>query len=74
MICIRLKNCKIELDLPWSKKRVVSETSKTSLVVQNPPPPAEPATLSTGTTFQINSTKPYVSVGTWSISDNIKFS
>ena len=50
-------NCEIELDLSWTKYCVLSQHHNNI----------------TGTTFQINNVKLYVSVVTLSINDNIKF-
>ena len=65
-----LINCEIELDLTWSKIRVISEISGTPEVEG-----ANPAdeTLTTGAIFQINNTKLYVPVVSLSINDNTKF-
>ena len=68
-----LINCKIELDLPWSRYCIISEISKTPAASANPPVPAVEATHTTGATFQINNAKLYVPVVTLSINDNIKF-
>ena len=63
-------NCEIELDLTWSKIRVISEISGTPEVEG-----ANPADeiLTTGAIFQINNTKLYVPVVSLSINDNTKF-
>ena len=65
-----LINCEIELDLTCSKIRVISEISGTPEVEG-----ANPAyeTLTTGAIFQINNTKLYVPVVSFSINDNTKF-
>ena len=70
-------NCEIELNLPWSKNCITSEISRTRDVPTNPdansPVPAREATLTTGTTFQINEAKLDVPLITLSINTNIKF-
>ena len=68
---LSLINCKIELELTWSKYCVISEASKTTAVER-----ANPAdeTLTTGATFQTNNAKLYVPVVTLTNHDNIKFS
>ena len=68
---LSLINCKIELELTWSKYCVISEVSKTTEVEG-----ANPAdeTLTTGATFQTNNAKLYVPVVTLTNNDNIKFS
>ena len=74
-----LINCKIELGLPWSRKCVISEIRRTLEVIANPnadPPNDNPritSILTSHATFQMISTKPYVSVVTLSINDNITF-
>ena len=72
-----LTNCEIELDLSWSKDCVIPQMSETPEVAANSyanlPLPARPATQTSRTTFQINSTKIYVPVNSLSINDNIKF-
>ena len=72
-----LTNFEIELDLSWSKDCVISKISRTPEVAPNsdanPPIAARAATQTSGTTFQINSTKLYVPVFGLSINDNIKF-
>ena len=67
---LSLINCEIELDLTWSKIRVISEISGTPEVEG-----ANPADeiLTTGAIFQINNTKLYVPVVSLSINDNTKF-
>ena len=65
-----LINCEIELDLTWSKIRVISEISGTP-EVEGANPVDE--TLTTGAIFQINNTKLYVPVVSLSINDNTKF-
>ena len=65
-----LINCKIELDLIWSRYCVLSEILRTSITVGNPP---TQQTARTSATFQINNAKLYVSVITFSTNDNIKF-
>ena len=71
-------NCEIELHLTWSEDSIISE------MLSNPEVPALPATnlpiasisegSTTDVTFEINSTKLYVSVVTFFINDNVKFS
>ena len=72
-----LINFEMELDLLWSKDSIVSEILRNPAITANPaaspPTPAEPATSTTEATFQINSTKPYVLVVTFSINDKINF-
>ena len=72
-----LINCKIELDLSWSKDCIISEILNNTEVPANPaanPPIAHvPEGFSTGGKFKINSTKLYVPEVTLSINDNIKF-
>ena len=68
-----LINCKIELDLTWSRNCMTSEISRTDALAANPHNPARAATDTTGATFQINSTKLYVPVVTLFLNDNIKF-
>ena len=65
-----LINCEIELDLTWSKNRVISEISRTPEVDKANP---VDETLTTGAIFQINNTKLYVPVVTLSINDKTKF-
>ena len=67
-------NCKIELGFSWPKDRIISEISRKDSAAENPAAPTETAKPTTGATFQINSTKPYVHVVTWSINNDIKFS
>ena len=68
-------NCEIGLDLSWSKRYIISEISKPPGVATNPTsiPPTkhilQPET--TRVTFQINSTKLFVSVVTLSINNNL---
>ena len=70
VVVLSLINCEIELDLTWSKIRVISEISGTPEVEG-----ANPADeiLTTGAIFQINNTKLYVPVVSLSINDNTKF-
>ena len=74
---LSLINYKIELDLSWSKKDIISEMSTTPRVPPNPdanPPVQEVVAIqTTGATFQINNAKFYVPVVMLSINDNIKF-
>ena len=74
---LSLTNCEIELDLSWSKDCVIPQMSKTPEVAANSyvnlPLPARPATQTSGTTFQINSTKVYVPAKSLSINNNINF-
>ena len=67
---LSLINCEIELDLTWSKNRVISEISRTPEVDKANP---VDETLTTGAIFQINNTKLYVPVVTLSINDKTKF-
>ena len=62
----------IELDLLWSRYWVISEISRISRTVGNPPT-QQMATTTTSATFQINNAMLYVPVVTLSINDNIKF-
>ena len=72
-----LINCKMELDLPWSKNCIISEISIIPRI--SPNPNANPhvqkiaAIQTTSATFQINNAKLYVPVVTLSIKDNINF-
>ena len=69
-------NCKRELALSQSKD-CITEISRTHATATNPavipPTPTEPATTTTGATFQINSTKLYVPIVTFPINNNITF-
>ena len=71
-----LVNCEIELDLPWSKKCLISEISIKPIIAGKPraniPILAVAARQTTGATFQINNNKIYIPVVTFSINDNIK--
>ena len=69
---LHLINCKIELDLTWSKDWMISEISRIAAVAANPPDPVRAAVETTRTTFQTNSTKLYAHVASLSINDNIK--
>ena len=76
-LSLSLFNCKIELDLSWSKECIISEISIIPPMVGSPdanlPFPEVSAIQATGATFQINNAKLYVPVVTLSINDNIKF-
>ena len=65
-----LINCEKELDLSWPRNYIISEISRPAEVAGDN---LVEATLTTGATFQINSTKLYVQVVTLSINGNIKF-
>ena len=71
-----LANCEIELDLPWSKKCLISEISIKPIIAGKPraniPILAVAARQTTGATFQINNATIYIPVFTFSINDNIK--
>ena len=69
---LQLINCEIKLDLRWTKNCVISEISRTPIVIGNPPV-QEMATETTAATFQITNAKLYVPAVTLSIDDNIKF-
>ena len=73
-----LINCKIELDLSWSRNCITYEVSRTLEIPANPKanPPTDhvPPSKTTGATFQIKNAKLYVSVLTLSIDESIKFS
>ena len=70
-------DCEIELDLPWAKECIISETSITPILPGNSD--ATPAVLdvaaiqTTGVTSQIKDAKLYVSVVNSPINDYIKF-
>ena len=64
-------NCQVELDLSWSRYFVMSKISRTSRTVCNLPAQQMTKTT-TSAAFQINNSKLYVPVVTWSIYDNIK--
>ena len=70
-------NCKVKLDLSWSKECIISEISITTSVAVNPnvnPPALVVAAIETTTaSFQIDNTKLYVSVVSLPLNDNIKF-
>ena len=66
-----LINCKIELDLPWLNKCVISEISRTFRAFN--PSRLKMATATTGAIFKINNSELYVPVATLSINDNIQF-
>ena len=70
-------NCKVKLDLSWSKECIISEISITTSVVVNPnvnPPVLVVAAIETTTaSFQIDNTKLYVSVFSLPLNDNINF-
>ena len=74
---LSLINCKIELDLSWSKECIISEISITAAVPgnpdTNPPAPDVAAIQTTGVTFQTNIAKRYVPVVMLSINDHTKF-
>ena len=59
-------NCKIELDLTWSKNCVISEISRTVEMAAdpnaNPSVHLADATQTKAATFKPNNTKPYVLV------------
>ena len=63
-------NYEKELDLSWSKNCAISKISRTAAVGGDNP---VDATLTTGTTFQINNAKLYIPVVTLSVNDHIKF-
>ena len=67
-----LINCKIELDLRWTKKCAISEISRTFRAVGDPPE-QKLATTTISSIFQINNVKLYVPVVTLLINDNINF-
>ena len=67
-----LINCETELDLSWSRYCLISEISRTSRTVGNPPT-QQMATAPTSETFQINNAKLYVPVVSFSVNNNIKF-
>ena len=75
---LSLINCKVELDLSWSKNCIISKILNNTEVAANPNanPPIEhlPEAFTTGATFQVSNSKLYVPVVTLSINDNIKFS
>ena len=71
-IDLPLINCEIELDLIWTRSCIISEISRTSIVIGNPTA-REVATETTAATFQINNAKLYVPILNFSINDNIKF-
>ena len=64
LLDLLLINCEIKLDLPWSKKCMISEISITPKIVGNPrnnlPALAMEARQTTGATFKINNAKLYV--------------
>ena len=68
-----LINCGIEFDLLWSRYCIMSEISRRSVVPANPPVHAVKATKTTGTEFQINNAKLYVTVVTLSTNNNTTF-
>ena len=72
-----LANCEIVLDLSRSKDCVIYGILRAPEIATNPDVDVliagRPATEATNVTFQINSTKLYVSVVTLSINGNIKF-
>ena len=70
-----LINCKIELDLRWTRNCIISEISRTFRAVDPNVDPVMYQVISqtTNATFQINNAKLYVPVVTSSINDNIKF-
>ena len=68
-----LINCKIELDLSWSRNYLVSKISRTAAVTANIPNPAGEETKTNSAAFFVFSAKLYVPVVTLSINDNIKF-
>ena len=63
-------NGEIELDLPWSKEFIISETLRASEIRENN---RVTAIETTGETFQINNAKLYVPVVTLPINNDIKF-
>ena len=71
-----LINCKIEIDLSWSKECIIPEMSIKTEIAGDPRAnllvPVVAATQRTVATFQINNSKCYVPVVTLSINDNIK--
>ena len=77
LLDLLLINCEIKLDLPWSKKCMISEISITPKIVGNPrnnlPALAMEARQTTVATFKINNAKLYVPVVTLSIKGNINF-
>ena len=66
-----LINCKIEIDLSWTKECIISEISITNGVAGNPranlPVPVVALIQTTVGTFQINNAKCYVPVVTLSV-------
>ena len=68
-----LINCKIEIDLRWTKNCIISEISRTFGAFGDPPE-KELATTTSGVTFQTNNVKLYVPGVTLLVNDNISFS
>ena len=72
-----LINCELELDLPWSKRCIISAISITPVMTgnsrTNPTVPAVAARQATGATFQMNNAKIFVTVAILYINNNIKF-
>ena len=66
-----LSNCEIELNLSWSKYFIISEISRTDVVVVNMPNPATAATETTGPTSQKNNTNISVPIVTFLINENV---
>ena len=67
-----IKN-KRELHLLWSRNCIITQALNKAPVAANTAAPVVAATLTTGGTIQINSTKLYAWVVTLSINDDIKF-
>ena len=65
-------NCEIELDVKWTEHCIISETSRTFVVIGNQPV-QEMATETTAAIFQISKGKRYVPVFTLPINNNIEF-
>ena len=68
-----LINCKIEVDLRWTKNCIISEISRIFGAVGDPLE-QELVTTTSGATFQINNVKLYVPGVTLLVNDNISFS
>ena len=72
-----LINCKIELDLSWSKNFIISLILNDNEAPANPntntPTQHLPQGFRTGATFQVNGVKRYVPAVILSINDNIRF-
>ena len=64
-----LNNCRIKLDLSWSKCCVISEVSRRPAVPANPPVLAAEKTQTTSATFQMSNSKYYIPAVTLSVND-----